>query len=155
HMKTQNPALDTPYPETFFRELSPVWLSYAATLNGAAAPNVHEPFVYLELGCGFAQSTIVNAAAFPHAEFHACDVSAQHVEGARRHVAALSVRNIHLHEMSFERLATQALPQFDFIVLHGVYSWIGAEARAATRRIIRERLKPGGLVYLSYNCLPG
>ena len=47
------------------------------------------------------------------------------------------------------------LPQFDFICLHGVYTWINVENRKAIVDFIRTRLKPGGLVYISYNCLPG
>ncbi|HVI89666.1 MAG TPA: methyltransferase regulatory domain-containing protein, partial [Dongiaceae bacterium] len=47
------------------------------------------------------------------------------------------------------------LPDVDFVALHGVYSWISPAARQAVQRFIYERLKPGGLVYNSYNCLPG
>jgi hypothetical protein len=47
------------------------------------------------------------------------------------------------------------LPALDFIVLHGVYSWVDAAARAAVRRVIEAKLAPDGVVYVSYNCLPG
>ena len=47
------------------------------------------------------------------------------------------------------------LPQFDFIVLHGIYSWVGAENRRLVVEFLRDKLKPGGVVYLSYNSLPG
>ena len=43
----------------------------------------------------------------------------------------------------------------DFIVAHGVYSWVGAAQRQSIRRLVRDSLKPGGLLYLSYNSLPG
>src|SRR6202043_1578613 len=47
------------------------------------------------------------------------------------------------------------LPQLDYIVAHGVYSWVNQESQRALRRFIDRRLKPGGLVYLSYNAMPG
>jgi SAM-dependent methyltransferase len=148
-------VLDTRYPETYFLELSPAWMNYARAVNGVAAKSLDEPFSYLELGAGPGHSTVVHAAACPRGEFHACDLNPDHIGAGRRFADALGLRNIHFHEASFERLATRELPKFDFIVLHGVYSWVDAKARAAIRNIIRETLAPGGLVYVSYNCMPG
>jgi ubiquinone/menaquinone biosynthesis C-methylase UbiE len=152
---SQGYVTDAIYADRFFRELSPAWLNYVAALCGASPRNVDQAFTYLDLGCGLGSSTIVNAGAFPPGEFHACDFNPAHIEGGQRHAAALGISNIQFHEASFQDLLLQDLPAFDFIVLHGVYSWVGAESRQAIRRIIREMLKPGGLVYLSYNCLPG
>lgn len=146
---------DASYTQTFFRELSPAWLNYVAALNGVMTRPLDEPFRYLELGCGLGGSTVVNAGAFPHAEFHACDVNAGHIAGARRHADALDVRNVQFHETTFAAFAGREHQPFDFIALHGVYSWVDATARAAVQRVIAERLAPGGLVYVSYNCMPG
>jgi SAM-dependent methyltransferase len=152
---SQGYVTDTIYADRFLRELSPAWLNYVAALCGASPRNLDQSFTYLDLGCGLGSSTIVNAGAFPPGEFHACDFNPAHIEGAQRHAAALEISNIQFHEAAFQDLLLQDLPAFDFIVLHGVYSWVGAEARQAIRRVIRESLKPGGLVYVSYNCLPG
>lgn len=146
---------DATYPDKFFRELSPVWLGYVAALAGVAAPDTAGAFHYLELGAGLGHSLIANAGAFPRAEFHACDVNPEHVAGARRHAAAFGVGNVRFHEASFEELLRRELPQFQFIVLHGVYSWVGAPARAAIRALLARRLAPGGIAYVSYNCQPG
>jgi Predicted methyltransferase regulatory domain/Methyltransferase domain len=151
----QRTAGQSVYVDTFFRELSPTWLDYVAALHGFAAPALDCPFTYMELGCGHGQSTIVNAAAFPHAEFHACDIHPAHIDTARRYAAALDVDNVHLHEASFDALLERDLPHFDFIVLHGVYSWVDAGARAAIRELARRKLRRNGIVYASYNCLPG
>jgi SAM-dependent methyltransferase len=148
-------VLDASYADTFFQELSPAWLSYARALNGVPARALDQSFTYLELGAGFGHSAVVNAAAFPHAEFHACDFNPEHVQGGREYADALGVTNIRFHQATFEQLLKTQLPQFDFIVLHGVYSWVGADERAAIREIIRKQLGPGGLVYVSYNCMPG
>jgi SAM-dependent methyltransferase len=152
---SQGYVTDTSYADRFFRELSPAWLNYVAALGGVSPRHLDETFTYLELGCGFGSSAIVNAGAFPRGEFHACDFNPAHIEGGRRHAAAFGISNIHFHETSFEELLLRDLPAFDFIVLHGVYSWVGTRERQAIRRAIHETLKPGGLVYLSYNCLPG
>jgi len=145
---------DSGYADTFFRELSPVWLNYVARVNGVPPRNLDE-FAYLELGCGFGSSAIVNAGAFPHGEFHACDINPAHIEGGRRQASALGVENIRFHQGSFDSLLARDLPRFDFIALHGVYSWVGEDARLAIRRVIERTSKPGGLVYVSYNSLPG
>jgi SAM-dependent methyltransferase len=152
---SQGYVTDTSYTDNVFRELSPAWLNYVAALNGAIPRNLDRSFTYLELGCGFGSSTIVNAGAFPQGEFHACDFNPAHIEGGERYGAALGISNIKFLEASFHQLLSLDLPPFDFIALHGVYSWVGAEARQAIRRVIYKTLKPGGLVYLSYNCLPG
>jgi trans-aconitate methyltransferase len=146
---------DTSYTDQFFRELAPAWLNYVAVLNGAAPIALDRPFVYLELGCGFGTSTVVNAGAYPQGAFHGCDIIPAHVEGGRRHAAAFGVGNVTFHETDFDHLLARGVPPCDFIVLHGVYSWVDEETRAAVRRVIDDRLKPGGLGYVSYNCLPG
>ena len=145
----------TPYVDTFFRELSPVWLNYVAALNGIEPRKVDAAFTYLELGCGFGQTVTVNAAAFPRGNFHACDINEAHVSAARRYAETVGVRNVEFHHASFDELDTRDLPTFDFVVLHGVYSWVDDAAKCAIRNIIRRASKAGGLVYLSYNCYPG
>ena len=152
---SQGYVTDTNYTDNFFQELSPVWLNYVAALMGAVPRRLDVPFTYLELGCGFGSSTVVNAGAWPHGEFHACDFNPAHIEGGQRHAAALGIGNVHFHLASFDQLLSLDLPSFDFIALHGVYSWVGTEARRAIRAVIRKMLKAGGLVYVSYNCLPG
>jgi len=150
-----DPIERTDYVDTFFKELSPVWLNYVAALHGVAPRPVDRPFAYIELGCGFGQSAVTHAAANPSGTFYACDINRRHVAAAREYAQALGVTNIEVVEASFEDLVERDLPDFDFIVLHGVYSWIGDAAKRAVRAFIRRRLKPGGFAYVSYNCLPG
>ncbi len=152
---TNGYVVDTSYTDRFFRELSPVWLNYVAALNGYTPRPVDRPFAYLELGCGFGHSVTVNAGAFPHAELHACDINAGHIDAARRRASEFGIGNVDFHHKSFDELASAELPRFDFITLHGVYSWVDAEARRAVREVLRTMLKPGGLVSVSYNCWPG
>ena len=152
---SDDPIERTAYVDTFFKELSPTWLNYVAALHGVAPCRLDRPFAYAELGCGFGQTVVTNAAAFPDARFVACDINAQHIAAARRYADALGVRNLDLLPTSFDEIARRDLPPFDFVVLHGVYSWIGDDAKRAVRTFIRRHLKPGGMAYVSYNCLPG
>src|SRR4051812_28594595 len=100
---SQGYVLDSSYPDTFFQELSPAWLSYVSAVSGAPAKPLNSAFTYLELGAGLGHSTVVNAGAFPRGEFHACDFNPEHIEGGRRYAEALGLRNIEFHEASFER----------------------------------------------------
>lgn len=157
HENSAHPGyvLDAPYPDTFFRELSPAWLNYVARLNGTRVRALDAPFTYLELGCGLGNTVITNAGAFPHGRFHACDLNRAHVEHARGRARAFGVENVEFHQSSFEELGHAELPMFDFIVAHGVYSWVSAHDRQAIRHLARDLLKPAGLLYVSYNSLPG
>ncbi len=146
--------LDAPYPDTFFRELSPAWLNYVALLRSAPVCDLDRPFTYLELGCGLGSSVVTYAGAFPKGQFHACDFNPLYIEQASRRAADFGIANIEFHPAGFADLLP-SLPLLDFIVVHGVYSWVGPAERQAIRRLVRDRLKAGGRLYVSYNSLPG
>ena len=145
----------TEYVRKSHREIPPAWLNYAAVLNSVRPVDLSRPFTYLELGCGSGASVISNARAWPQGDFHACDVNPAHIEAARTEIGEPGLANLTLYEAAFSDFPVAAVPEADFVVLHGVYSWVDAQAREAARRIIRNSVKPGGLVYVSYNCLPG
>ena len=78
-----------------------------------------------------------------------------HIEHARRLAAEAGIANLRLDAVDFAAAAGLDLPRFDYIVAHGVYSWVDRDAQGALRRLIDRHLKPGGLVYVSYNAMPG
>src|SRR5262245_898047 len=98
--RSQGYVVDASYTDRFFRELAPSWLAYVAALHGLTPPALDRPFTYLELGCGFGTSAVVNAGAYPHAEIHACDVNAAHIEAGAAHAQALGVGNVRWHHAS-------------------------------------------------------
>ena len=147
-------VVDVGYTHGYFRELSPALLRFVALLGGVEAPRAG-PFAYCELGCGNGQTSTVLAAGNPNGRFFACDINPTHVQTARRWIEAGKVDNLSVLEASFAQMTAADLPDFDFIVLHGVYSWINSAARRAIVDFMQAKLKPGGLVYISYNCLPG
>jgi hypothetical protein len=60
-----------------------------------------------------------------------------------------------VREIRIAHNAREDLPQFDIVALHGIYSWVADEHRRTIVRFLDKRVKPGGLVYVSYNALPG
>jgi SAM-dependent methyltransferase len=146
---------DIPYTYGVYRELVPAVLSFATLVAGIAAPDPNGPLTYCELGCGQGYSANVVAAANPNVEVYANDFNPTHILGARSLAAAAGTGNVHFYESSFAEFAADGgLPDFDVIMLHGVYSWINADNRRHIVNFIRDRLKIGGLVYISYNALP-
>ena len=149
---------DVGYTTGFYRELAPSFLHFAALIQGQAAPDPAQPFTYCELGCGQGFATNVLAAAYPHGRFVGIDFNPAQIANARRLAADGGLDNVTFRDDSFRQAAdlpADDLPMFDFVTLHGIYSWVSPENRQALVRFIERKLKPGGLVYVSYNCMPG
>jgi len=149
---------DVEYASGFCRGQSPVIMQLACWLNGIETAPTGEDFAYCELGCGKGLTSLVLAASNPRARFVAVDFNPVHVMHAAGTARAAGLDNIEFLESSFEELVDgrrRELPQFDFVTLHGVYSWISPAGRQAIVRFLGHCLKPGGLVYVSYNAMPG
>lgn len=146
-------GVSTGYTYGYYRRLSPTWLRLMAAVHSVPFPE-GEPFRYFELGYGQGVSLNVHAATNP-GEYWGTDYNPEHVQFARR-MAEASGAPVHLLDLSFEELAERDdLPQFQVIVAHGIWSWISDASRAAVLRFVDKHLAPGGLLYLSYNALPG
>jgi trans-aconitate methyltransferase len=107
------------------------------------------------LGCGQGLSTNIFASCHPDGQFHGIDFNRTHIQGARELSRQARLANTTFWEASFDDLGKLALPEFDFITLNGVYSWVNADNRKHIVDFIRCKLKVGGVVYVSYNSLPG
>jgi SAM-dependent methyltransferase len=146
---------DVVYTYGVYRELTPSLLAFVALIAGVAAPDPDTSLNYCELGCGQGYSANLFAAANPHIQIYANDFNPSHIYGARRLAEAAGTRNVHFFDDGFADFGSRAeLPQFDVIGIHGIYSWISPENRRHIVEFIRSKLKPGGLVYISYNALP-
>jgi SAM-dependent methyltransferase len=146
---------DLQYVAAFCREQSPAILRLACLLNGVETAPESGSFTYCDLGCGEGLTALILAAAHPEARFYGVDFNPAHVMRARGIAKAAALSNVEFLERSFEDLPDESLPEFDFITLHGVYSWISPELRQSIVRFIGRRLKPGGIVYIGYNAMPG
>jgi trans-aconitate methyltransferase len=146
---------DVPYIVDFTPELSPDWLDLVATIGGFTAPRQHRRFAWCELGCGQGLTANIYAAANPEATFVGIDAMPEHIAAARALSAAAGTSNLTFHALDFETAICLDLPPLQYIVAHGVYAWIDAAAAASLRRFVKRHLAPGGLVYVSYNAMPG
>lgn len=154
---TSGYVADIGYTHGFYRELVPALLSFSGLASGNDATRLPVPLRYCELGCGQGFSANLIASANPSAEIHATDFNPAQIAGARRLAQDAGQTNVHFHEAAFADFAAEpSLPaQFDIIALHGIYSWISPENRRHIVSFIKQKLRPGGLVYISYNTLPG
>lgn len=140
------------YTNRLCREQGPAWLSLAALWSGAAAPRLDREFTLLELGCGHGGNAVLAASLFPQAQFLANDFLPAHVESACVLRDAAGIGNLTVLPDSFADMARRDdLPDCDFIVAHGIFSWVSVQNQTHILDIVRRRLKPGGLFYVSYN----
>ncbi len=146
---------DIPYLRDFKAMLAPAWLDHVALVCGVEPPDRRDGFAWCELGCGQGVTANILAATHPRGAFRGIDLMPAHIDHARRLAAEAGVANLRLDLGDFAAASDLDLPPFDYIVAHGVYSWIDAAGQAALRGFIDRHLKPGGLVYISYNALPG
>jgi len=145
------------YIHRYHPHLLPRLLAFAALSRGVAAPGGgSEKIRVLELGCGQGVSANIIAAVNPNIDYTALDFNPSHISGARALAAAAGTPNLRFVEASFEDMADErSWGCFDIILLHGIYSWVSATNREHIVRIAREKLRAGGMLYLSYNTYPG
>jgi SAM-dependent methyltransferase len=146
---------DVPYVRTFTRELAPAWLDHVAMVSGFAPPSRAGGFAWCDLGCGQGLTATILAATHLSGRFCGIDFMAAHVENARRFAAECAVKNVEFHAADFSASVETDFEGFDYIVSHGVYSWVDAQTQTALLRFVDRHLKPGGLVYVSYYAMPG
>lgn len=148
---------DLSYTHGYYKELSPGILRFASLAKGVeSCLQLEDGINYCELGCGQGFSINLLAAANSEIQFYATDFNPEQIAGAKKLAHAAGTKNIHFFDSSFSEFENNTqLPKFDIIALHGIYSWISKEQREIIVRFIERKLKPGGLVYVSYNCMPG
>lgn len=146
---------DVPYVYGFKPMLAPAWLDLVALIGGVKSPARDSGFAWCDLGCGQGVTAAILAATHLKGAFYGIDAMPAHIEHAKRLAAEADAPNAYFHAADFAAAGVLPLPRFDYIVMHGVYSWVGAPVRGQLRRFIDAHLKSGGLVYVSYNALPG
>ncbi len=149
---------DVAYTSGVYLETAPAHLSACALLGGSRAPDASRPFRHLELGCGTGMGACMLAAANPHAEFVGIDFNPSHVAAAQALIASAGLDNVRVEEASFAELAGArggVLGRFDYVVAHGVWTWIGPEAQADLVGALDRCVRPGGVVYMGYNNMAG
>jgi methyltransferase-like protein/SAM-dependent methyltransferase len=142
-----------PYLVQAFPQTHPVRLGAVASLNGIAAPACDNARI-LELGCAAGGNLIPMAEAMPNSRFVGVDLSSRQINDGRAVVEELKLGNIELLHKDILDI-TPELGTFDYIICHGVYSWVPPKVADKILEICRENLSADGVAYVSYNIHPG
>lgn len=151
---------DSPYTCGYYRELAPAWLDFASLLQGQLPPRSRqgEPFSYLELGSGMGLGLCLLAATHPEGKFTGIDFKPDHILHSRRLARDLELENVRFIEADFLTLADDLgdlQDRHQYVVAHGIATWITAPIQKALLSVAAAALQPGGLFYCSYNTFPG
>jgi SAM-dependent methyltransferase len=147
------------YPPSWHHFQSPAHLRAICALNGVVwdvAPQT--PLHIAEIGCATGYTAAMLAAGTPQAQVLGLDYNAAHIAEARSLAAASGLDNLRYMEADLAEMSDaeiDKLPEFDLVTAHGLWSWVADPVREGLLRLLRRRLKPGGLALVSYNVLPG
>jgi SAM-dependent methyltransferase len=141
---------DVGYTYGYYGELNPL-RAQLAFLNAGLLP----PQIATACELGFGQGMSINThASASTADWYGTDFNPAQA-GFAQSLAQAADNGAQLFDESFAEFAERDLPQFDYIGLHGIWSWVSDENRAILLDFIRRKLKVGGVLYISYNALPG
>ena len=137
-----------PFPYT-----TPATLEAYAALVGVSAPNPKNARV-LELGATYGGNIISQALFNPDATFVGIELSQEQVEKGNEVIANAGLTNVSLIQSDIASIGSE-IGTFDYIIAHGVYSWVDDGVKDALLRLIDEHLAEDGIAYISYNTYPG
>ena len=144
---------EVPYPSLSHAQCHPNALATLGILLGLRPAPV-EHCRLLEIGCATGSNLLPMALSLPGATFVGLDYSARQIEAAQAAADAVGLNNVTLLYRDI-REVTAELGEFDYIVAHGIYSWVPADVREQLMVLCGQNLAPHGLAYVSYNTYPG
>jgi methyltransferase-like protein/SAM-dependent methyltransferase len=144
---------DVPYPTLCYTQSHPDRLATCGRLLGLTSAPVERCRV-LELGCASGGNLLPMAASLRDSQFVGIDLSPHQVEQATLAVTTLGLTNVAFFAMDI-RDVTPAMGTFDYVIAHGVYSWVPPDVRDCLLTVCARNLAPHGIAYVSYNTFPG
>lgn len=145
---------DVAYPARVFPVTHPEHLATIARLHGLAAP-APETARVLEIGGGDGVNLLAIGAAYPATLGLSIDLSAAAVARGTALGRSAGVGNVRLEVHDIVAAADTLDGCFDYVIAHGVYAWVPAPVRDALLRLAARVLAPDGVVFISYNAMPG
>ena len=144
---------DVPYASYPYAQSHPCRIAATASLLGLTPRDIETASV-LEIGCAAGGNLIPMAAAYPKAHFLGIDLSSKQIDQARARAKRLGLANI---EFRHQDVTSFGKPDrgYDYIICHGVYSWVSDPVRNAILGLCASNLTADGIAYISYNVLPG
>jgi SAM-dependent methyltransferase len=132
----------------------PAHIALCSRWSGGPAP-VDECYSVAELGCGDGGNLLPLAFYHPACTFLGLDSSPAALARAQADASRLGLANVRFVCVDIRDVAAREFGAFEYIIVHGLYSWVPDNARAAILRFCRDGLAPSGLAYISYNAQPG
>lgn len=145
---------ELPYSSYSYAASSPEHMEAVASLFGLESPRASQARV-LELGCASGGNLIPLAIRNPALTAWGIDISSVQIEAGRRQIEASGLTNVALDVVDFTTLDPQNTGRFDYIVCHGLYSWISMENQEAMLALCGKLLADDGVVFVSHNVYPG
>jgi methyltransferase-like protein/SAM-dependent methyltransferase len=142
-----------PYPSNPFRQTRPERLAAVAKLFGLDAPPAENCRV-LEIGCSMGGNLLVMAQDHPRSQFIGFDSSSRQITEGWKTIELLGLKNIQLKHLDILDFG-QDFGEFDYIISHGVFSWVPPRVQNKMLEICQRHLAANGVAYLSYNTYPG
>ncbi|MDL2306591.1 class I SAM-dependent methyltransferase [Desulfovibrio sp. OttesenSCG-928-C06] len=149
---TEGYFTDAAYTHGYYREMCPAYIRFCLLAAGVLPPP-DEDFSYCELAMGNGFSANIHAVSNP-GKFSGMDFNPEHAAFAAR-LGARGQSGLAVCDDSFEDFLQREHTGYDYVCLHGGWSWISARNRELVIEFLKKHLKPGGVFYLSYNCHPG
>lgn len=144
---------DIPYISRPHASTDPDRIAAIARLHGVTPPPPDTCRV-LEIGCSHGTNLMALASARPGIEAVGLDPSGVQILEGKRRLEQIGLTNVKLVKAGVEEV-DETWGKFDYILCHGVFSWVDDTVREAILRVCRENLSPNGLAYISYNTFPG
>ena len=142
------------YPSMVFPHIRPDQIGAISILHGVTPDKIEDCRV-LELGCGDGANLLSIAYTMPDSFCVGVDLSAARIDEANEYAKTINVRNVEFHHLDMMEYVPEKLGKFDFIIAHGVYSWVPQPVREKLLWIYQQSLKPNGIGFISYNTYPG
>jgi SAM-dependent methyltransferase len=149
-----NPYDELPYRSVPIEWSAPERLALASLLHGGPRPPLGD-YRVLELGCGDGANLLPLAYYRRHGSFVGVDGARSRIEVARARKSELGLSNVEFLHGDFLTASRRLSGKFDYILAHGVFSWVPEAVRDALLELCAQRLGPDGLLYLNYNARPG
>ncbi len=145
---------EVPYPCFAYQHTHPEHLSAIAALHGLKAAPAHACRV-LEIGCGSGGNILPMAGHFPGSQFMGLDLAATSIAEAEAETRRTGLTNIKWAAMDLTQLRADPGGPWDYIIAHGVFSWVPEPVRIGLLDLCRNLLSPEGIAFISYNAYPG
>lgn len=144
---------EVPYKSYSYPYSHPDYLATTATIFGMR-PKAIKSCRVLEIGCASGGNLIPMGYSLPQSEFLGIDLSKRQTDAGQQAIKDLGLANIEIRNLSVLDVDDK-LGEFDYIIAHGVYSWVPTEVQEKILETCEKRLSENGVAYISYNTYPG